>query len=76
MYPRELDVQREADSHTITAMVMAKNSRTPAITDRFTFVVRLWTFTSGKPELSFSIDMGETMDRQAPRLCHLHSLVS
>lgn len=46
-----------AESQMTTPTEMAKKRRIPMIIPKFTLVVRLLTFTSGIPELSFSMDM-------------------
>jgi len=49
----------------MTPDIAAKKIITPMTMPKFTFVVRLCTFTSGSPELSFSIDM---TPRDGPRV--------
>jgi hypothetical protein len=48
---------REDQKYQTTPAMAAKKIATPITIPKFTFVVRLCTFTSGRPELSFSIDM-------------------
>jgi hypothetical protein len=44
-------------SHHTTPAIVAKKIATPITIEKFTFVVRLWGFISGKPVLSLSMDM-------------------
>ena len=48
---------RVDENHHTTAAMAAKKMARPITMERFTLVVRLCTFTSGSPELSFSMDM-------------------
>ena len=48
---------RVVQNHHTTLNIAAKKTTTPITIERFTFVVRLCTFTSGRPLLSFSMDM-------------------
>jgi hypothetical protein len=55
-------------NQTATAAATAKNKITAVMIDRFTFVVRRCTLTSGKPEPSFSMDIVR-IDHPRPRWC-------
>jgi hypothetical protein len=60
----------DAQNHQTKLNIAAKNIAMPITIERFTFVVRLRRFTSGSPELSFSIDMMMLkMDRSVHEQC-------
>jgi hypothetical protein len=56
-------------NHQTTPAIAAKKTATPMTMPKFTLVVRLCTFTSGNPLLSFSIDMTSGMDRSSCSRC-------
>ncbi len=56
LYPNSF-YDRVDQNHQTRLNIAAKKIPTPMTSERFTLVVRLCTFTSGRPELSFSIDM-------------------
>lgn len=59
-----------AQSQMTTAPAMMKKRPIAATIDRFTLVVLFLTFTSGRPELSLSIDMlSRVMDPGHPAWC-------